>query len=260
MPATTKDLRVYPFVRWERLKPYIAWKQGQHVFCCGGTGSGKSTVAGEFLNRRAQVVVCVSKGKDPIFETPPYNNYTRIDHWPPPRMRAPGKPPPNHVLLWPDVKKTGVLTRAHKHDVFRAMFDDILLVRGNWCVDVDETHYMSSTLRLRDEITDMLEQGRSAGISMWNNTQRPADIPLAIYVNSTHAFLFQAQEDYDVQRLANLKNRHTSAQEMRYNIDRLDSFRTHEFVYLDRSGVIPPVRSIVEKGKQRGTQERHVRR
>lgn len=249
--ATSRRFRKYPFVAWQRLKPAIRWDQGQHVFTCGGTGSGKTTVAGEFLGRRKQVVVCVSKGMDPIFEGPYYASYKTIEKWPPPR-RPPGQPPFNRVLLRPKNMPTLKLTRVHKQAVFAEMLDNVLLVRGNWCVDIDETHYMSETLGLKPEITDMLEQGRSAGISMWNNTQRPAGIPLAIYVNSSHAFLFQAQEDYDVQRLANLGNRHTNAQEMRYNLDSLDSFRTHEFVYLDRTGVIPPVRSIVtRKGLRR---------
>lgn len=248
--------RRYPFVAWDRLKPFIRWEQGQHVFTCGGTGTGKTTISGELLPRRKQVVVCVSKGMDPIFEGPYFNDYVTIEKWPPPRTR-PGKPPHTRVLLRPKNQKTLRLTRVHKQNVFAEMFDDILLVRGNWCVSVDETHYMSETLSLKGEITDMLEQGRSAGISMWNNTQRPAGIPLAIYVNSSHAFLFQAQEDYDLQRLANLGNRHTNAAEMRANLDVLDSIATHEFVYLDRSGKIPPVRSIVEqRGKKRGTRKR----
>jgi hypothetical protein len=193
---------------------------------------------------------------DPIFEGPYYSDYETIETWPPPRSR-PGKPSPTRVLLRPKNQKSLRLTADHKKAVFQGMFDDVLLHRGNWCVDIDETHYMSSTLGLRPEITDMLEQGRSAGISMWNNTQRPADIPLAIYVNSHHAFLFQAQEDYDVQRLAGLGNKHTNPKEMRANLDLLDSFETHEFVYLDRTGVIPPVRSIVaKKGSPRGTRKR----
>lgn len=237
-------LKQYPFVAWERLKPAIKWEQGQHVFTCGGTGTGKSTVAGEFLSRRSQVVVCVSKGMDPIFEGPYYKEYTTIKTWKPGRE--------TRVLLRPANGKTLRETRDHKQAVFREAFDNILLVRGNWCIDVDETHYMSKTLGLRDEITDILEQGRSAGISMWNNTQRPADIPLSIYVNSSHAFLFQAQEDYDLQRLANLGNKWTNAKEMRANLDVLDSFSTHELVYLDRTGRIAPCRTIVTKRGSKG--------
>ncbi len=260
MPVATKPFRKYPFVAWERLKPAIIWQQGQHVFCCGGTGSGKSTVAGEFLGRRQQVVVCVSKGTDPIFDTPYYSDYVRIPDWPPPRTR-PGKPPITRALLWPKNKKTLKETKLHKTEIFQKMFDDILLVRGNWCIDVDETHYMSETLKLSGEIADVLEQGRSAGISMWNNTQRPAGIPLAVYVNSAHAFLFQSQEEYDVDRLKRLKNKHTTGAEMAANLDQLDSIATHEFIYLDRSGRIPPVRSIVTKrGSTRGSDQRRVRR
>jgi hypothetical protein len=260
----TRILRQYPFVAWETLKPHIRWEQGQHVFCCGGTGSGKSTVAGEFLGKRAQVVVCVSKGMDPIFEQAPYNTYDTIATWPPPRNRP-------RVLLRPRNGKTIALTRAIKQQVFSHMFDDILLHRGNWCIDIDEEHYMAESLGLKREITDMLEQGRSAGISLWNNTQRPAGIPLATYVNSTHAFLFQSQEEYDVRRLGAMATKFTNADELKMNIDQLDSYRLHEFIYLDRTGVIPPVRSIVGSKAPRGitrylkrgshaTQDRHVRR
>src|SRR5574342_166469 len=115
-------------------------------------------------------------------------------------------------------------------------------------------------LKLSGEITDLMEQGRSAGISMWNNTQRPAGIPLSIYVNSHLAFLFQTQEEYDVDRLKRLKTKHTTMQELVYNLDSLDSIETHEFVFLDRSGKIPPVRSIVSrKGSRPSGSKTHKR-
>jgi len=253
LQSTRVRLEPYPFVAWERLKAAIQWQQGQHVFCCGGTGSGKTTVSGELFPMRSQVVECVSKGMDPIFDGPYFNNYIRINEWPPPRGR-PGKPPPSHVLLWPRNQKTLRETKLHKTEVFQAAFDNILLVRGNWCIGIDETHYMSETLKLSGEITDLMEQGRSAGISMWNNTQRPSGIPLSIYVNSSHAFLFQTQEEYDVDRLKRMVNKHTNAQQMMWNLNRLDSIKNHEFIYLDRSGRIPPVRSIVtKKGSRRAT-------
>jgi hypothetical protein len=242
MPARVNDARKYPFVSWDRLKRAITWRQGEHVFTCGGTGSGKSTVAGELLPRRSLVVVCVSKGMDPIFEGPYYDEYKTIGRWPPPRNAT-------HVMLRPPNGRTIVETRANKQKVFGEMFDDVLLHRGHWCIDVDEEHYMSDSLGLHREITDVLEQGRSAKISMWNNTQRPADIPLATYANSAHAFLFQTQEEYDVRRLGRMVNKHTTASELMENIQRLDSFKSHEFVYLDRSGRIPPVRSIVSRRK-----------
>lgn len=235
-------LRKYPFVPWSKLKPLIVWKQGQHCFSCGGTGSGKSTVAGEFLPKRALVVVCVSKGMDDIFEGPYYRDYETIQKWPP-------RDGQKRVLLRPPNAKSIVETAESKAAVFRRMFDDVLLHTGHWCIDIDEEHYMSETLGLKREITDILEQGRSAHISMWNNTQRPAGIPLATYVNSAHAFLFSSQEEYDVQRLGKMRNKHTTAMEMMRNLEELDSYATHELVYIDRSGRIPPVRSIVDARK-----------
>jgi hypothetical protein len=239
-PTLIRQPEKYPFVAWERLKPAINWKQGQHALAVGGTGSGKSTVAGEFLPRRSQVVVCVSKGMDEIFDGPYYKDYLTKLKWPP------GSRDGERILLRPPNGKTILETRAIKQAVFRRMFDHILLKIGGWCIDVDETHYMCESLGLSREITDILEQGRSARISMWNNTQRPAGIPLATYVNSSHAFLFSSQEEYDVQRLGRMRNKHTNTKEMMANIEALDSFDTHELIYLDRSGKIPPVRSIVK--------------
>lgn len=243
MPPPPKQLRQYPFVEWERLKKAILWKQGQHVLCVGGTGSGKSTVAGEFLPRRSKVVVCVSKGFDDIFAGPYYRDYEIVQKWKP-------KDKQNRLLLWPGNAKTIVETREVKKAVFGPMFDDILLRRGGWCIDVDEEHYMVESLGLGREITDILEQGRSAGISMWNNTQRPASIPLATYVNSTHAFLFTAQEKVDVDRLSSMASKHTNSKELAANLERLESYETHEHIYLDRTGKIPPVRSIVSLKKR----------
>jgi len=238
----SNELRRYPAVTWSALKPAIVWKQGQHVLTVGGTGSGKSTLSGELLPRRDHVVVFVSKGRDDVFDSAYFSKYVKYDHWPP-------KERDHKVLLWPANGKTARETRLNKTRVFGAACDRILLHEGGWCIDVDELHYCSDTLKLEPEITDLEEQGRSAGISVWGNTQRPANIPLACYANASHAFFFRTQEGYDVKRLGSMVNQHTNAAEMAYNISRLSD---HEFVYLDRSGKIPPVRSMVllnRKGK-----------
>lgn len=238
---TATPLRKYPFIAWARLKPAIVWKQGQHALAVGGTGSGKSTLSGEFLPRRKQVVVCVSKGMDEIFEGPYFKDYETIGKWPP-------KKGVDRVLLRPPNQKTIEATREHKTTVFRHCFDTILLDQGYWCIDIDETHYVCERLKLAGEVADLMEQGRSAFISVWNNTQRPAGIPLAVYVNSMHGFFFLTQEEYDVQRLGRMASKHTTAKELIANIQQLDP---HEFVYIDKTGKIPPCRSMVDvKGKK----------
>jgi hypothetical protein len=237
-------LRKYPFVAWERLKPAIQWKQGQHSLAVGGTGSGKSTLSGEMLPRRKLVVVCVSKGMDPIFDGPYFSEYVTIGKW------SEKKKGQTRLILRPRNQKTIEETREHKTPIFREMFDSVLLKEGYWCIDIDETHYMCERLKLSGEVTDMMEQARSADISMWNNTQRPAGIPLAVYVNSMHGYFFLTQEEYDVQRLGRMANKHTNAKELIANIQRLDP---HEFVYIDKTGRIPPCRSMVVlkgRGKQ----------
>lgn len=235
-------IRRYPFIRWHALKPRIlsGWGQGEHFLVVGGTGSGKTTILGECAPRRKRVNVCVSKGTDSTLSGPYFKDYEIIRSWPP-------RTGQDRVMLWPTNKKTLRETRKFKGPVFQGMFDNVLLHEGYWCIAIDETHYMSSTLGLEPEITDMMEQGRSHFITMWNNTQRPADIPVSIYVNSLHACFFSTQEEYDVRRLGRMRNTHTNTREMMANIEHLDK---HEFVYLDRNNRIPPCRSIVEKRKR----------
>lgn len=179
----------------------------------------------------------VSKGFDPTLSGPLFRNYVRYTSWPP-------KKKDEKVLLWPENGKDIRETRAIKQEVFRDASNDILLHVGHWCIAFDEVHYMADSLKLDQEVVDLEEQGRSFNISLWANTQRPAGIPLACYTNASHGFFFLTQEDYDTKRLGQIRNRHTNPQQLIWNIERLDPY---EFVYIDRSGRVPPVRSIVER-------------
>jgi hypothetical protein len=54
-----------------------------------------------------------------------------------------------------------------------------------------------------------------------------------------------------------MANKHSNAKELAANLDVLDSYASHEFIYIDRTGKIPPVRSIVElKGSKHGSAKR----
>lgn len=234
------SLKQYPFMPWDELYARIQWKQGEHVLAIGGSGSGKSTLMGVMLRVRDYVVVFVSKGFDETLAGPLFKTYETYQNWPPKKKH-------HKVILWPANGKDVQETRENKRNVFREATNDILLHRGHWCEAYDELHYMADSLKLSDEITDTEEQGRSYNITIWGNTQRPANIPLACYTNAIHGFFFLTQEEYDIKRLGSIRNKFTNPAELIYNLERLDP---HEFVYIDRKGRVPPVRSIVDRGRK----------
>ena len=66
---------------WKQFRTYFktAWRPGEHIGLCGGTGSGKTTFAGGILQDRRFVCVADPKGGD---ETLAALDLRRLPTWP----------------------------------------------------------------------------------------------------------------------------------------------------------------------------------
>lgn len=86
-------------------------------------------------------------------------------------------------------------------DALRKMFRE-----GHWCIGADELGYLTSPkgLGLSREAIQLLTRGRSLGISMVSATQRPTWVPLEVYSESTHLFLWKTNVKEDRDRLSSL--------------------------------------------------------
>lgn len=190
---------MYPRTSWPQHIRALDWPQGDHILICGPTKCGKSSLMESLIERRGHVVVFVSKTKDPTFEDG-FRGWKVIRKW------GQQHPSDKRLLLWPKTQGVGLKAKVH---ILRETFGEALDkidAEGNRCVVIDEMHFAASSefLNLGSEIALLHHQGRSAGISMVNLSQRPSWIPKVIYSSVAHAYIARTKDEDDLKRLAAL--------------------------------------------------------
>lgn len=173
------------------------WAQGEHVSLIGNTGGGKTTLALAITPKRRYCVVFGTKPKDSTLSGLLRNGegWQRVQEWKP-------KDDQTRLLLWPKagdaatmVDKQRAVFRPALHRIFRA---------GAWCVVADEVRYLAKNLGLQRELELYWLQGRSLGISLVTATQRPAHVPLEMYSQATHVFLWRDTDQRNIRRLGEI--------------------------------------------------------
>jgi energy-coupling factor transporter ATP-binding protein EcfA2 len=185
------------------------WRQGEHVMVSGPTGSGKTELTRHLdqirLDRGGHVVVMVGKlGYDETLARE-YKGWTRWHDFR--RAKKHVAPSENMILLWPDTRGMRIReARQHQREVFGEAFD-ILMGKGKWTLHVDEGLYVCDPkfLNLSDELAMLHAMGRSSGLTIITLMQRPSNVPLIVYGSASHAFVGQARERVDSQRLGTLQ-------------------------------------------------------
>jgi hypothetical protein len=190
-----------------------SWKQGQHIFISGSTGMGKTELAHEVVEQRAQrgghvIVFAMKPLQDPTLVNS-YRNYTRWKTW--------QKNPPswqNRILLWPDVRKANGVAK-HILEIQREVYEKAFAGinhKGRYTVQIDEGLYtcFPSFLNMASDLAMSHAIGRSGRLTLVTLAQRPAHLPLILYGSASNAFIGRTREAADVKRLAELGPREGS--------------------------------------------------
>ena len=216
------------------------WLQGEHVALIGQTGTGKTTVAHHILDIRSYVTVLAIKREDDTLERFKRGEkfgreaYTVIHKWPPDY-------PTHHVILWvkpksltpADIKKQALAI----HKALNQMY-----LSGGWCIYLDEAGYLAGTLGLSSAIGILLNQGRSAHISVVATMTRPssvvARIPRESLTQVRHHLVFKYTDEGEMKKCADIVG--ISMRDMReYQHElRTNSSRGHsDFIYVGKGKV-----------------------
>lgn len=179
-------------VKWSILGPAFLtrWESGQHVAIVGPTGSGKSFVAFDLLEARADrrdahVIAFGTKRRDKTLEE---LGWPRIKSWPPDYEHRELR----RVVLWPDYLSSS--KAIENRPIYVHALDEIL-EEGGWTVYLDEAAYFVETLKMRAQLDEYWNTARSAGITVVSSSQGVSWVPRAALTEQQWLFIFHLTDE-----------------------------------------------------------------
>jgi len=165
----------------------------QHVFIAGMTGSGKTVLAKVYLAGNTKpVYVLDSKGTFVWNEVPNDKQIT--------------------IETIKDLQKAA---DKFQFVIYRPRFEELnfdtyneffqfCYFRRKCTVLVDEAmEICPNTQRIPPFYKGILTRGRELDVNVWSCTQRPSGIPVIIYSEASHWFIFKLQNPADREKMAN---------------------------------------------------------
>lgn len=197
-----------PRIPWDDFVTHLFRPEpGEHVSIFGSTGKGKTALQNSIIRMYPFQVVFATKPldrtMDKLIES---RQYVKMTQW----LRLSPLEVPRRVL-WPNALRLDSVDNQKR--VFKYALESIFREVGRpkenpvgWTVAIDEVWYFANILGLVKELKLFIVQARSLGHNMVLATQRPANVPLEMYSQATHVFLFKERERRNLERLGEINS------------------------------------------------------
>lgn len=214
------------------------WTPGQCTTIIGPRGTGKTHICLALAELNEYVLILATKRTDPLLAALQRDGYhvtqnlgdvlwtTDPSH--PERQR----PLHGKIVYWPKfpenlTQKQRIALQAGKMREALGWIDKT----GKWTVIVDETMWMCESLKLETEIKEMYFQGRTQGVSVIANAQRPTHVPRLAFSSADYLFLAKTGDRRD---RINLREISTTipGDVIDQALSQLDKSK-HEFLFVD---------------------------
>lgn len=186
---------------WRHLRPELleSWDQGEHAAISGPTGTGKTHLAVDLLDGRADerdahVCVFAEKRRDRLISRLHRAGWPVIRSWDELRYEHRVR---RRVILWPPYGRASSSQETKRATFVHAL--DEIMEEGSWTLFLDEVPYFVEQLNLRKALDEIWHGGRSNGITLVGASQGVSWIPVSMRTNHRWMVAF-APTDEEIQK------------------------------------------------------------
>jgi hypothetical protein len=227
-------VRTVPRIPWPTLLRHLhrSWQPGHCVTIVGPRGTGKTHIALEIVEMTPYVLVLATKRQDPLIEQLRADGYLVTGDLREILWTERDGPVRRRIVFWPqfpDSFSERQRLAAQGEAMRQAMgWAD---KTGRWTVVLDETMWLSESLKLEQEMKALWFQGRTQGISVVANAQRPTHVPRLAFSSADYLFLAKTSDRRDIVNLREISTG-IPAELIEEGLRQLDR-RKHEFLFVD---------------------------
>lgn len=234
-----------PVMPWESLESrlqsdfHAAGRRGEglNFTIIGPKGTGKTHIALTIAEMCPYVLVLALKRTDPLVSQLEQEGYhitgeLRSIQWATSDQARREVPVNNRVVFWPRFgEKVSPADRLNQQARLMSDAMDWADKTGGWAVVIDETMWMQDRLKLQAEMDSLWFQGRTQGLSVIANAQRPSRVPRLAFSQADYLFISKFSDQRDIETLRDISS-NIPRETMEAGILQLDK-AAHQFLFVD---------------------------